>query len=326
MNSLLIGLLGVLVATNQPAAVSNLVHQQTGINLTLPDPNDPVEKEFQGILADDDAAQADAIKWIAEEDAYAAQGLGGPRPTLALRIDQRYQPVRKAYEYFLQRYPRHVRARIAYGSFLNDTGKEIEASVQWQKAVELDPKNPAAWNNLGNFYGHCGPISNAFACYEKAIQINSNEPVYYQNLGTMVYLYRQDAMEIYHLTEPQVFDRALELYRKALKLDPDNFVTANDLAQSYYGIKPSRIAEALASWQYALKTAKDELQREGVYLHLARWQIQAQRYDEAHKYLASVTNETYQVVKDRLLRNLSEKEKPAQSESLPATPDGLPPK
>jgi tetratricopeptide (TPR) repeat protein len=324
MNSLLITLLGVLMATNQPTAVSNLVHQKTGINLKLPDPNDPVEKEFQRILNDDDSAQADAIKWIAEEDAYTAQGLGGVRPTLALRIEQRYEPVRKAYEYFLQRYPQHVRARIAYGSFLNDTGKETEASVQWQKAVELDPKNPAAWNNLGNYYGHCGPISNAFTCYEKALQINSNEPVYYQNLGTMVYLYRQDAMEVYHLTEPQVFDRALELYRKALKLDPDNFATANDLAQSYYGIKPSRTADALAAWQYALKTAKDELQREGVYLHLARWQIQAQRYHEARKYLASVTNETYKVVKDRLSRNLSEKEKPGPSEPAPAIPDGLP--
>lgn len=314
MNSLLIGLLGVLMATNQPVAVSNLVKHATGIQLTVPDPNDPLEKELQRILDEDDSAQADAIKWIEEEEGYAKRGVGGVRATLGIRIEQRYEKVRKAYEDFLQLHPRHVRARIAYGSFLNDTGKEGEAAAQWNKAVELDPKNPAGWNNLGNYYGHFGPMTNAFQCYEKAIQINSNEPLYYQNLATVTYLYRQDAIAAYHLTEAQVFDRALDLYRKALKLDPDNFVLANDLAQSYYGIKPWRTEEALESWRYALKTAKDDLQREGVELHLARWQIRAQRYEVARKHLDMVTNETFKVVKDRLLRNLSEKSEAARSE------------
>ncbi len=32
------------MATNQPAAVSNLVTQTTGLTVNIPDPNDPVEK------------------------------------------------------------------------------------------------------------------------------------------------------------------------------------------------------------------------------------------------------------------------------------------
>jgi tetratricopeptide (TPR) repeat protein len=234
-----------------------------------------------------------------------------------LRIQQRYEVVRKKYADFLGRHPQHVRAIIAYGSFLNDTGKEKEAADQWKKATDLDPHNPAAWNNLANYYGHCGPLTNAFQCYEKAIQINSNEPVYYQNLGTMVYLYRVDAMAWYHLTEPQVFDRALELYQKALDLDPNNFVLANDLAQSYYGIKPWRIQKAIEAWQYALKTAKNDFQREGVYLHLARWQIQASGFAEARKLLSSVTNETYRVLKERLWRNADEKAPPTPPSNSP---------
>ena len=46
MTNLLIGLLSALVATNQPAAVSNLVTQTTGLKVTIPDPNDPVEQEY----------------------------------------------------------------------------------------------------------------------------------------------------------------------------------------------------------------------------------------------------------------------------------------
>ena len=46
MNELLIGLVGALIATNQPLAVSNLVQQHTGVSVTLVNPNDPAEKEL----------------------------------------------------------------------------------------------------------------------------------------------------------------------------------------------------------------------------------------------------------------------------------------
>jgi hypothetical protein len=58
VSQLLLGLLSVLVATNQPAAVSNLVVRSTGVSVSIPDPNDPVEKDYQRLLEEDDAAQA----------------------------------------------------------------------------------------------------------------------------------------------------------------------------------------------------------------------------------------------------------------------------
>ena len=47
----------------------------------------------------------------------------------------------------------------------------------------LDPKNPAAWNNLASVYGHHGPMAKAFEYYTKAIELNPGESVYYHNLG-----------------------------------------------------------------------------------------------------------------------------------------------
>ena len=73
MSNLLIGLLGALVTTNQPAAISNLVVQTTGVSVTVPDPNDPVEKEYHKLMADDDAAQAEVDQWIRDNDAFAAR-------------------------------------------------------------------------------------------------------------------------------------------------------------------------------------------------------------------------------------------------------------
>jgi tetratricopeptide (TPR) repeat protein len=244
MASLLSGLLGVLVATNQPAAVSNLLLQKTGARIEVADPNDPVEREYLRLLAMDDAAQADADRWLTDNTRLAGTGASLDEATIRGKIRQRFEPVEKAYKDFLERNPKHARGHIAYGSFLGDIGREDEAAAEYMKAREIDPKNPAPWNNLANFYGHNGPITNAFLCYEKAIELSPDEPVYYQNFATTVYLFRWDATNYFNITEQQVFDKAMGLYQKALALDPANFPLATDLAQTYYGIRPGDIAAA----------------------------------------------------------------------------------
>lgn len=318
--SLLAKFLSLFVAaTNQTAIVSNVVEETTGVAVEIANPNDPVEKEYQKLLADDDAAQKEVDKWIRDNESFKAQGGGIPNEELNRRIKERFKPVRQAYENFLAAHPEHARARIAYGSFLNDTGDEETGAQQWEKARELDPKNPAAWNNLANYYGHRGPVANAFAYYTKAIELNPYESVYYHNFGTTVYLFRRDAMGYFNLTEQQVFDKALELYRKALKLDPENFPLATDLAQTYYGIKPMRTEAALQAWTNALHVARDEIEREGVYIHLARIKLSAGRFDEAREHLEVVTNAMYADLKRRVTRNLLEKEKmPIETNASPA--------
>ncbi len=307
------------MATNPPGAVSNFVLQTTGLSVSVPDPNDPVEKAYQKLMADDDAAEAEVDQWITDNQAFAAKGGGLPRDELNRRIRDRFAPIRKAYQDFIQHHPDHARARVAYGSFLGDLNDEEGAREQWEKALELDPKNPAVYNNLANFYGHSGPVKKAFEFYAKAIELNPLEPIYYQNLATTVYLFRKDAGELYAITEQEVFTKALDLYRKALKLDPSNFPLASDLAQTYYGIKPTRTDEALAAWNYALKIAHDDIEREGVYIHLARFKLNAGRFDEARRDLNVVTNEMYAELKRRVTRSLEERQRQAQATNAPPT-------
>lgn len=305
-------LLGVLAAADQSAEPKQPVAKNARAATDMANPNDPVEKEYLKLLVDDDAAQAEADKWIREASNPQTSGTPLSKATLTARIEQRFAPVRKAYEDFLQRHPKHVRARIAYGSFLNDINEEDESVVQWEKAKEIDPRDPAVWNNLANHYGHRGPVQKAFEYYAKAIELAPDEPLYFQNLATTTYLFRKDAMEFYKIDERQVFDRALKLYRTAVRLDPKNFPLASDLAQSYYGIKPLRTDEALAAWDYALKIANDAIEREGVYLHIARVELNSGRFEDARKHLGSVTNQMYTALKGRLLKNLVEKEKKAR--------------
>jgi tetratricopeptide (TPR) repeat protein len=318
----LLGLLGALVATNQPAAVSNLVLRSTGVSITIPDSNDPEEKELQKVMDDDDAAQAEIDRWIQENQEFAAKGAGVPQAQLKRRIQQRLEPVRKAYEDFLERHPRNTRARVAFASFLGDTKDEESAEEQLEKALALDTNSPAIYNNLANIYGHIGPVKKAFEFYDKAIQLNPLEPVYYHNLGTTVYLFRNDAMEYYKLDLAQVFAKTFQLYSNAMRLDPDNFPLASDVAQTYYGIQPLRTDEALNAWTNALHIAHDEIEREGVYVHFARLKLLAGRFDQARAHLNAITNEMYAQLKTRLSRNLNEKENAAKTNAPPngATP------
>ncbi|MDA1277131.1 MAG: tetratricopeptide repeat protein [Verrucomicrobia bacterium] len=266
------------------------------------------ETEYLKLLEQDDAAQTDADRWIREAKEFEVAGAGESRETLVARIEQRFDAVRKRYEEFLQKYPRHVQARLAYGSFLNETRDEDKGVEQWERAREIDPKHPAAWNNLANHYGHRGPVKKAFEYYEQAIVLAPDEPVYLQNLATTTYLFRKDAKEHYGFTEDQVFDRAIDLYRKAVKMDPKNFPLATDYAQTFYGIKPLRVDDALRAWNEALAVANDQLERDGVYLHLARIELMSGRFNEARKHLSIVTNQMYNPLKERLARNLDEKE------------------
>jgi len=312
------GLLGALVAVCQVSAATNTAAPATNAAVSAPDPNDPVEREYKKLMENDDDAQSEVDGWIRENDQFAAKGAGVPGAELEQRIRQRFEPIRTAYVDFLGRHPDHARAWVAYGSLLGDLHDEDGAQEQLEKALALDPGIPAIYNNLANIYGHHGPVKKAFEYYAKAIELNPRESVYYHNFGTTVFLFRRDAEEFYGITEQQVFNKALDLYRHALELDPQNFPLASDVAQTYYGIKPLRADDALRAWTNTLAIAHDEVEREGVYVHFARINYLAGRFAQARAYLQGVTNELYTTLKERITKNLNAQEKPTGSTNAPA--------
>lgn len=314
--SLLAKMLGAFVAaTNaQPAeAATNSADQPPALTA----PADDTTLAYKKLLADDDDAQAEVDKMIRDNDAFAANGGGVPKAELTRRIGERLKPVRTAYENFLGLHPDHANARVAFGSFLNDLGEEDAAAEQFKKALGLDPKNPATWNNLANYYGEHGPRTNAFAYYAKAIELNPDEPTYRHNFGTAIYVFRRDAMRYFNLTDAQVSDKVLELYGDALRLDPQNFEIAHDIAQTYYGIKPLRAEAALQAWTNALGLAHDEIEREGIFLHLARVKLADKRFAEVHAHLDDVTNAMYADLKKHLAASLDAQEHPSAAATNP---------
>ena len=311
MSDLTIGLLGAILATNQPQAVSNMIQQNAGVSVAIVNTNDPAEKELQQLMEDDDAALAEVDRWIQTNNALVAKGAGESKDALNQRIHARLGVVRTKYEDFLLRHPNSARGFLAYGTFLDDTGDEEAGKVQLENSRQIDPNNPAVWNDLANYYGENGPVTNAFAYYARAIELDSSEPVYYQNFATTVYLFRSDARNFYGINEQQVFDKALEFYRKAVQLDPENFNLATDYAETYYGIRPLRTNDALVAWTNALNVASTDAEREGVFIHLARIKTAAGFFAEARAQLVAVTNAMYADLKNRLEHNLTDRENTA---------------
>jgi predicted negative regulator of RcsB-dependent stress response len=62
----------------------------------------------------------------------------------------------------------------------------------------------------------------------------------------------------------------------------------------------------LKAWTEALDVAHDDVEREGVYIHLARINIKLGRFDEARRRLNDVTNDTYAHMKRNITRNLNQ--------------------
>jgi tetratricopeptide (TPR) repeat protein len=313
------------MTTNQTEAVSNFLVQSAGISVKAAKSNDPVEKELDQIMEQDDQAQAEVDKWIQDNNAFGAKGAGLPHEEMRRRIQARLEPVDRAYQDFISRHQTNSRARVAYASFLGDTKSEDAAEEQLDKALAIDTNNPAIYNNLANIYGHHGPVKKAFEYYTKALQLNPLEPVYYHNMGTTVFLFRSDAKEYYGVDEQQVFNKAFEYYSNAMRLDPQNFPLASDVAQTYYGVHPFRADEALKAWTNALNLAHDEVEREGVYIHFARVDIMDHRFAAAREILNSVTNDMYAELKGRVARNLEERKKASsESNAVPVAPQKKP--
>lgn len=311
--------------SNRPAAVVSNAFPAKATAAPRPAQPEPpriaatnaVELRYQKILEVDDAAQAEVDRWIRDNTAFAGQGAGVSQSDLNKRIRDRLAPVRREYEDFLRDYPNHARARVAYGSFLGDTGDEDGAREQWQKALDLDPKNPAIYNNLANIYSHSGPVKKAFEFLDKAIELNPREPVYYHNLGTITYLFRKDAQEHYQVSQDEIFAKAFQFYSNAMRLDPGNFPLASDVAQTYYGITPMRTEDALQAWTNAFAIANDQIERDGVNLHFGRIKLMAGRFDEARAHIQTVTNAMYTDLKARLLRNVAERQEATQTNTAP---------
>ena len=74
-----------------------------------------------------------------------------------------------------------ARAQVEFGISVAQRGLWREAIYRWEKAVEIDPKYAAAFNDLGIAYEHEGQLEKARKAYEKALELDPNNTQIRQN-------------------------------------------------------------------------------------------------------------------------------------------------
>ena len=74
-----------------------------------------------------------------------------------------------------------AREQVEFGINVAQRGLWREAIYRWEKAVELDPKYAAAFNDLGIAYEHEGQLDKARKAYEKALALEPNNTQIRQN-------------------------------------------------------------------------------------------------------------------------------------------------
>jgi Tfp pilus assembly protein PilF len=71
--------------------------------------------------------------------------------------------------------------QVEFGIKVAQNGLWKEAAYRWEKAVQIDPTYPAAWNNLAIAYEQQGNFEEARKAYEKALQLDPKNLMIRQN-------------------------------------------------------------------------------------------------------------------------------------------------
>jgi len=74
-----------------------------------------------------------------------------------------------------------AREQVEFGIRVAQKGLWKEALYRWEKAVELDPRYAAAYNNLAIAYEHEGLFDKARQAYEKAVELDPKNTYIRQN-------------------------------------------------------------------------------------------------------------------------------------------------
>ena len=201
---------------------------------------------------------AEAIAQIKEQflDAYSFLRAG-----MANERTGDYPGAVRSYQRGLDVAPGNVELLNALGFALFQQGKSKEAVVALEKAVAVDPKHWKAHNNLALAAVDSGELEVAEAHYRESLAIKA-QPAIYNDLGFV-------------LEREGLPDEAAEMYRKAIRLDPQSAPAHYNLGSSL--ARGGRYAEAESHFRKALKVSPNTQTYTGLGILLA----QLGRTDEA---------------------------------------------
>jgi Flp pilus assembly protein TadD len=186
---------------------------------------------------------ANSFKWRLIENGVARKIADDVTQTLVLHLSQSQIP---ALSHSAEGAPTNPKDRGKLQNLLHRGNKSFaqgvyaDAAALFEEAIELDPSNAEALNNLGSSLCHLGRYEEAEHCFRDSIALKPNYPNPHNNLGNLLRL-RSDLAE------------AEASLRRAIKLKPNYLEARVGLGLTL--VLLGRLRDARACFTKALKAA-----------------------------------------------------------------------
>jgi tetratricopeptide (TPR) repeat protein/TolB-like protein len=126
---------------------------------------------------------------------------------------------------------------VTLGEIYRTTGKYEDSVREYQRALEIDPKDSGAFSGLAKAFAALGKLEDAEETYKRAIALKPDDWLTYNRLGA------------FYMTHGRYGD-AEKQHKKVIALTPENVWGYNNLAVLYYTL--GRYTEARAMFERAL--------------------------------------------------------------------------
>lgn len=114
----------------------------------------------------------------------------------------------------------------------------LAAQAEYERALELDPRNGKAYANLGDVFISSGALQEAVSALQKSVSVDPGDAMAFTNLG-------------YALGELGKLDESLEAYKNTVALKPDYALGHNNLGFAYF--KSGKLDEAAEAYKESIR-------------------------------------------------------------------------
>ncbi len=163
-----------------------------------------------------------------------------------IRLQQTQQgtgTVNTLFETLLEQHPEETELKLMYASLLIAQDKKEEAKFQLQLVTEMEPENPAAWQQLLNISLQSQDLPEVIRICKRCMELFPDAPEYYFYLGIAYY-------------QQENYEEALNAYEDGLKIIPSENMP---LKSDFYGqigdinYQINRMDKAFEAYDEALK-------------------------------------------------------------------------
>ncbi len=192
-------------------------------------------------------------EWLkrAEDDCRQALGLNGNLPSAYVALGKvheltgRHEMAVEEFQRAIDLDPRDAEAVSGLAYLYESMGRTSDAEAEYIKAASLRPEDWTGYNILGTFYDDLGRHSEAIAQYLHALELTPDNDGVYENLG----------IAYGNSDDPAVVAKAEWAFKKSIEISP-TYAAYSSLACLYLG--QHRFLESISASKTALSLNKTD--------------------------------------------------------------------